>query len=751
MRRILITTLVLVACLPLSVVQAEVSVEIGPTHIPRGDAIGAKDITISNGIFAVAFAVDTAPPWGVARGGIVDIAVFKDGELGYDIASLADFMPNVWSSWPTTYQKITLEKQTASEVVVKTVRDWGEVELESTFYIRDGDSKIRIVTSMHNGGEESIDGLHSGYVVWPDGGSLFSVPGLLGINTAAEDEALADWSASYGEHWMLGLHAPFSELVAYDGRDRYLPHDLDAGETISLEAWLQIENEGSLAPLVQAEIEFQQMSSGHVRGQVVSADGEVVRRPAVVASKNGSPYAWTLGSDGNYQFELPIGDYEIYATAAGYSEGAAVTVSIAKDSETIINFEDVRAPGEIRVKVTNESSGEGLDASISIRSDNKPLIGYFGRNRFFTELDQVGEITEVIAPGTYALEISAGGGFTTKSQLIDVVVEPGKSHDVNVAIAILASPQEKGWYSADLHHHSDVLDGFTEAEFVMRSELSSGIDISFLSDHDSVANNEKMRALSDERGMQFIPGTELSPSWAHFNAFPLDAGKTVEIDTGQATVQEIFAAARDMGAELIEANHPYSSYGYFEALDNNSVPGGFDPDFELVEIVSPGAGGNEKTLTRVWEMWDEGQRAYLAGGSDVHDVWLEDSGSSRTYVHVAGDLSIDSFIEGLRVGHSFASQGPLVYPEIIFGSEISHSAGEALVLAYSIQAVSGLRSAKLIGRGTEMDEIVFDGIDTVMPIEFTVHPESNSWYSLIVEDMNGRFAYTNPVWVNVAH
>ncbi|MGI9270396.1 MAG: carboxypeptidase regulatory-like domain-containing protein, partial [Woeseiaceae bacterium] len=455
--------LVLISLAPISVAHADVSVVIGPTSIARGDAVGEKDITVSNGIFAVAFAVETAPPWGVARGGIVDIAVFRDGELGYDIASLADFMPNVWSSWPTTYQEVTLEKQTASEVVVKTVRDWGEVQLETTFCIRDGDSKIQIVTSMHNAGEVNLEGLYSGYVVWPDGGSLFSVPGLLGVNSGAEDEALANWSASYGERWMLGLHAPFSEFVAYDGRDRYLPHDLEAAETESFEAWLQIENDGTLAPLVRAEIDFLELSSGRLSGHVVSDDGKRVARPAVVVSKNGSPYAWTLGDDGAYEFVLPVGDYEVYATAAGYAQGATKTVSVSASGETRIDFDDVRPPGQIEIKVTEEDSGDGLDASISIRSGNKPLIGYFGKNRFFTELHDVGKITEEIAPGAYVFEISAGGGFTTKPQLVEVVVEPGESHALNSVIAVTASPQERGWYSADLHHHSDVLDGFTEA------------------------------------------------------------------------------------------------------------------------------------------------------------------------------------------------------------------------------------------------------------------------------------------------
>jgi len=31
-----------------------------------------------------------------------------------------------------------------------------------------------------------------------------------------------------------------------------------------------------------------------------------------------------------------------------------------------------------------------------------------------------------------------------------------------------------------------------------------------------------------------------------------------------------------------------------------------------------------------------------------------------------------------------------------------------------------------------------------------VRPEADTWYSLVVEDMNGKFAYTNPVWVIVA-
>ncbi|MDZ4730215.1 MAG: hypothetical protein SH820_09775 [Xanthomonadales bacterium] len=53
----------------------EVRVVISPSPIPEGTGQGAHDITLINSKMAVAFAVNTTPPWGVPRGGIIDIDV----------------------------------------------------------------------------------------------------------------------------------------------------------------------------------------------------------------------------------------------------------------------------------------------------------------------------------------------------------------------------------------------------------------------------------------------------------------------------------------------------------------------------------------------------------------------------------------------------------------------------------------------------------------------------------------------------
>ena len=724
---------------------ADITLVTGPTDIPRGDAQGKRDITLNNGLFAIAFGVDTAPPWGVARGGILDIAIVRDGKPGFDIASLADFMPNNWSSWPTTYQTVSIEKNTPKEVIVKTLRDWGEVSLDTRFTIRDQDARIHITTRMTNHGKTALKDVLSGYVVWPDGGYLFGMPGLHRVKKSVEDNALANWSASYDENWALGLHAPFSKEVAYDGRDRYLPHSLQPGESRELEAWLQIEPKGNLAAFVKSEIELQPQASGKIVGRIVNDRGERIDQPALVVSKNGRVYTWSIGQQGQYSIELPVGTYEIYATAKRHGRSASSTVKVTENGKHHVNFDQVGLPGKVNFQVEEKHNGAPLDARISIKSGYKPLIEYFGKNTFFTELDPVGKLSTSLAPGTYTFEVSAGGGFTSQRQTYTLAVDAGGSHAVKSTIPVMLRPNQHGWYSADLHHHSDVLDGFTKPNFVLRSELASGIDIPFLSDHDSLINNAEMQRLSATRGLPFIPAAELSASWAHFNAYPLDAGGEVSIDIGRASVQEIFSEARRLGADVVHVNHPYSEYGYFHSLDEGTVPGGLDLGFDVVEIT---AEDNQATMEYTWALWNSGKRAYLAAGSDVHDVWSEESGAARSYAFIEGPVSVDKYVAALKAGHAFASQGPVVYPEIVFGRELNPAEGSELDLAYSVHAVSGLHSISLIERGKTHSVKVLKASSTSAEITFTVTPKMNTWYSVVIEDAAGKFAYSNPVWVN---
>ncbi len=69
--------------------------------------------------------------------------------------------------------------------------------------------------------------------------------------------------------------------------------------------------------------------------------------------------------------------------------------------------------------------------------------------------------------------------------------------NLSQSIELLIDLPEPGWYASDLHHHSDILDGVTPPELLVRSQLASGLDIVFVSDHDSIANNKQIGELSN--------------------------------------------------------------------------------------------------------------------------------------------------------------------------------------------------------------------------------------------------------------
>ena len=736
------------------------SVFVGPTTIPQGDAIGASAITIRNEFFAVAFAVDTPSPWGVAAGGMLDIAIVRNGVVERDIAALVDFMPNNWSAWPSKHQSVELEINTPELVVVLVQRDWGEVELETRFEIRAQSNLIRLHTRMVNQGERILPDLLSGYVMWQNSGFDFGMPGFSASELALDDAALGDWSALYDRGWALGLHATFSTHLSYTARDRYIRHDLASAAVQEFEAWLQIENSANLTEFVRTEINRTDLANGKVFGRVLDAAGSIAADSAVVISAGGRPYAWTLTDEqGQYEIVLPIGRYELYATAAGYANGAPRAISVASGDHLEHSFADMGRPATIKFRVVDQQTEQPLDARIAIEKGNKPLIRYFGEKVFYTELERPGIVEVEMAAGKYEFTVSAGGGFTSAIQNVPLSLAPGERTEKTVTIAVMASPQQRGWYSADLHHHSNVLDGQTAPGFVLRSEMAAGVDIAALTDHDSTVNNAAMGRLAAGRGIPFIAGTELSPSWAHFNAYPIDTEKTIAIDVGQAKVQDIFAEARRLGAEVIHANHPYSDYGYFTSLETevsrngvvgNAVPGGYDDGFDLVEITSAHV---PQTLNRTWQLWNSGKPAYFAAGSDVHDIWdmtESMSGAARSYVHLPGELTVDNFIKSLKSGHGYASQGPLIYPELMFGSEISQTIGEVLKLGYQLQSVQGLASVQLIERGIQVQSLILEDRGTgLVDIEFEVKPEVDTWFSLVVKDAAGKYAYSNPLWVKV--
>ncbi len=742
----------LLAASSLATAVAAVQIVVGPSPIPDGEAAAAGDITVMNERLAFSMAVSSPAPYGVPRGAIVDVAPVVDGKPGRDRVVFADFIPNNWSAWPNTYQKVEVVERGPQQVIVQSTRDWGKVTIVSTYTLRAGSDRIEIRTTMTNGGDEALTGLASGQTLWPSAGYYFEVPGISGMNEGATTKALTDRATAYDEDWAITLHAPYLDYAGSNSKDLLQKHTLRAGESRSFDAWLQVSASGDLAPAVAAEIERKRLAAGSVQGAVATKDGKAVAKPVVVVTKQGVPYAWTLGRAGAYDLKLPAGTYELYATAPGHSQSKPIAVQVVPDSSVTTDFRDLEPPGQVEFVVTDRKSGQGLDARIAITQGQKPLVEYLGRSTFFTELERKGRYAVTMAPGRYGLRVTSGGVFLGPAADVTLDVSPGQPVQSKVALDRWFNPPAKGWYSADLHHHADQAEGVTPPEYVARSQLAAGLDLLFVSDHDSTANHAVLQRIADQRGVPFIPAMEISPSWGHFNAWPLHPqGQKLAIDTSTATIDEVLAEARRQGAIIVQSNHPFIPYGYFSSVANGVAPGGFNPAFDLLEINGDNAGDDPKVTHALWKLWDAGHRYYLSTGTDVHDVWNHESGAARLYAHIAGAPSAVSFANAAKAGHAYMTYGPLIEPGVMFGSELKVKAGARFVLPFQLESVTGLKQARLIGAGTVVATRDFNDAPLKARVEFALNASSRTWYAIEVEDTAGRRAYSNPIWIDVVN
>ena len=724
---------------------ADVTVIVGPTPIPGGSARGGTDITVVNEKLAFALAVSSSVPYGVPRGAIVDVAPVVDGRIGPDRVVFADFIPNNWSAWPNTYQKVDIVDRGPTQVVIRTRRDWGLVTIATTYTLLAASDHVDIQTTMTNGGDTPLMNLLSGLTLWPSSGYLLAVPGLQGVHHGPAAGALSDRVVAYDADWTVSLHAPYLTDVGQGSRDLLQRHTLNPGESRSFHGWLQVGASGNLAPVVGAEIERRHLRAGRLEGAVTAKGGAPVDQPVVIVEKMGKPYAWVLGEHGRYSLALPAGNYSLYATARNHTQTGRIPATIVADATQTQDFQGLQGPGRIRVAVSEAHDRRPLDARLAIVKGQQPVVEFLGRKTFFTELASTGRVEIAIAPGHYVLAISSGGGFLGPAREVPVDVVSGETVALEVALERRFDPAQLGWYSADLHHHADQAEAVTQPENLARSQLAAGLDVLFVSDHDSVVNHPILKAIAERRGVAFLPGVELSPSWGHFNAYPIAPGQSLSIDTSTASVDAVIAEGRRMGADVVQVNHPFIPYGYFSSVAAGVAPGGFSPGFDLIEMNAE-VGDDNRVYHRLWEYWNEGRHYYLSAGTDTHDVWNFTSGRIRAYVHIDGPLTGESFAAALKAGHGYVSHGPLVQPSVQFGTSLATKPGKPARLAFDLQSVAGLKYAQLIGAGKVLQSRSFRRGTGRANVIFELGATPVAWYALEVADVDGAKAYTDPIW-----
>ncbi len=730
----------------------------GPSPIKNAESKSEEDLTLMNEYLAVTFGIGTSPPWGIPNGYIIDAAPVVNGTPGEDVLAQLSFLVNGWGKW-AKLTDIQVVENTSSEGIIKTIGYWGDIKVEITYVLRAGDNYLYIETKLTNEGNKTYD-LLSGYAISFKRGWAFT-PGFgTGRHYAPTPKeelgVLDDWVAGYDESFAIGLWAPYyTHLSTSIGWvDPLTKYSIKPGETKVFKAYLIFEPIGDTCRILSTVLKLKNESYGVVKGSVKTVEGSIVEKPIIVVEENDKPYCWYVGSKGTYSIELPPGNYTLHAEAKNHGPSTAASISLKANETLTVDFNDVTLPGKVIINVYRNDTKEPLDAKILISGGQISIVKYLQVSTVYTDIENVGKAVIELPPGTYTLTIGHGEGFISKPvKLENVVVEPGSELKYNVSINILVEPEKFGWYAADLHVHSNILDGRTPPKYLVTAELAAGLDFAFVSDHDSVVNYKEMEYWASKRGIPFIPSVEISPRWGHFNPYPI---KHPEYLVYRGTPCKIFEAARKAGAIVIRVNHPYRG-GYFYSWEKGELPGPYCPDWDVAEINGKWDSSDNKTLMKLWEFWNKGQRYYLTAGSDVHDVWSTPYvGYPRVYAYIPTKPTPEALAYAEKYGHTFITYGPLVFMNPLPGKTIPVSVNDTSIkLKLDLWAVDGLSKIVIVSRGQKVYEKTFTEtpihtqLEVELPVNKILPPNTSiSWVSVMAWDTDGDIAITNPIWVS---
>ena len=109
-------------------------------------------------------------------------------------------------------------------------------------------------------------------------------------------------------------------------------------------------------------------------------------------------------------------------------------------------------------------------------------------------------------------------------------------------------------FNADLHSHSTVSDGTMRPRELVLRAAGQGVELFALTDHDELGGLAEAAACAEEIGLAFVPGVEISVTWAgrtvHVVGLGIDAANPA-LREGLASVRSgRTGRAREMGEQL---------------------------------------------------------------------------------------------------------------------------------------------------------------------------------------------------------
>lgn len=538
-----------------------------------------------------------------------------------------------------------------------------------------------------------------------------------------------------------------------------------------------------------------------------SRDGQRI----VYASYAGAQWhqLWLMTSEGGDVFQLTYGEFD--ATNPRWSPDAraiayisnerggtslwTVTIPGGARREVVARMRRWKhAVGTVRLEAVDADTQRPLPLRLSVRSADgrhfAPDSAWMHADDGFDRRQRAFEFAYFHADGPQVVTVPAGlttieamRGLDYEHVVREVTVRPGETTTVRLAMRRLSDLAARGWVSGDLHVHMNYggmyrntpehlaaqarAEGVQVVESLVVNKEQRIPDVTYFSGSPHPVSTSDAIVTFDE---------ELHTSyWGHVGLLGLTSHLVLPVYAAYANTAaaslwplnaEVFRQARAQGA-ITGYVHPFDAWP--QPADTarpltNEFP--VDLALGLVDYYETlGFVDDFQPTQRVWyAALNAGFRLPAGAGTDAMANYASlrgPVGMNRVYAKVDGTLTSRAFLDAVKAGRTFATNGPLLefsIDEHAIGDEFAlPPGGRTLTARVRLRSFVGVDALEIVSNGAVVARVPTsaDGrsADASVPLPVT----RSGWYVLRASAAGGRhpvldlapLATTSPVYVTV--
>jgi Tol biopolymer transport system component len=494
---------------------------------------------------------------------------------------------------------------------------------------------------------------------------------------------------------------------------------------------------------------------------------------------NGLPLTPAWSPDGAIVYFVEADADQCFHLYSVHAAGGHVT----DVSPATWNWGEPTSRVQVTTRIGNDPKPTPARVTITDRSGH-PALPEHGQARF----DPQNGVVYVYSPGTLTVEVPAGEikataayGFSAIPAIGSVPAPAGRAASLDLRLESLWRPESEGWYSGDHHHHLNYGGQFNlAAEDLIPILKGEDLDVAtpLLANLQTRFNDRQFwtwQRLSE--GPPLIAfGQEIRPHFfGHMGIIGVQSlhwpwywgpGYEVVGRDDRPNLSTLAHARREGGVAYfvhpVRGGDPFPTDGPPRNIPLALVPEAVHGDLDALEIAC--IWSDEQQTADVWYRFlNLGIPVAPSAGTDAFPNYYRGQaiGVTRVYVRPDGPLNLSSYLDALKKGRSFVTNGPLVKFTVENtqpGGTIQTTGGQEL--KWQLTAVSAIPYDKvdLIVNGTVA--WTGEGLREAGAKSYTgtVTAPSGGWIAMRVLGSPAQlrwpaqdtypFAHTAPIWVN---